>query len=295
MDRRAFLFLLAGTRNLKADCVDLLQGFDKDPETFTAAGYTKPVYKIIHPNGPPVLFLHELPGLVPQAFDFARRLHSAGFSVYLPLFFGRAGDNSALRTLLSTPCWGSAFDCRSRHSLGAISNWIIEYNVALQERHGRVAVIGNCLTGAMPLVLMADARARRNLKAIVLSQPAVPVGPFGMPRSLDVRQSLGLTDPQLERAVRSGVPVLALQFDDDPFVPRERLEALQAAFKGRPFEYRSVPADQHCTRLMKGCKPPQHHHAVLTLGYCDDPDSNAFQAYKRVEQFLTQHLIGAAV
>ena len=40
-------------------------------------------------SGPAVLVLHEIPGLHPGVIDFARRLISAGYTVYLPSLFGR--------------------------------------------------------------------------------------------------------------------------------------------------------------------------------------------------------------
>lgn len=266
---------------------DLLLGFNPTQEIFSAWGYTKKIYTIL--GGPPVLFLHELPGLVPEAFDLARRLNKAGMSVYLPLFFGKAGQNSDARVLLEVPCWGSEFDCRSRHSMGQIVNWVVEYGLHLATRYPRgLAVIGNCLTGAMPLALLADGRLRRHIKCVVLSQPAVPFGLTGMPRNPDVRRSLGLTDTQMKKAAQSNVPVLALRFTDDPYVPEDRMFALRDLFNGHDFEYYPVPPDHKCPGH-EGLTP-KHHHAVLTLGYCEDPKSSGNKAYRKVEHFLRKNL-----
>ena len=288
MTRRQLLF-----ESLTAPAVagqnKLLEGFEDPPQRFTAWGYTKLIYKIL--GGPPVLFLHEIPGLVPEAFEFARRLHAAKMSVHMPLFFGAPGQYSKIRTDLQTPCWGSEFDCHARHSTGAIVNWIAEYclEIVRQHQERKLAVVGNCLTGAIPLALMAHNEVRRHLKCVVISQPALPFGPTGMPKKKEDQRAFGLTEAQLKLAARSNVPVLALKFTDDPFVPEERIRALGDLLRGRPFEYIPVQRDSHC-ELHPGSKRPKHDHAVLTLGYCENPDSHSNQAYKSVEQFLQKHL-----
>jgi dienelactone hydrolase len=62
-------------------------------------------------SGPPVIVLHEMAGLSPGAVAFARRLIGAGFTVHLPLFFGRpeqAGTTRSVRRNASTPSAGAS-------------------------------------------------------------------------------------------------------------------------------------------------------------------------------------------
>ncbi|MDJ0719934.1 MAG: hypothetical protein QNJ54_37900 [Prochloraceae cyanobacterium] len=53
--------------------------FGKEPLT------KRTVYK--KGNGPGVILMHELPGMIPECVDLARRLADANFTVYLPQAF----------------------------------------------------------------------------------------------------------------------------------------------------------------------------------------------------------------
>lgn len=261
-------------------------GFDSFP--FPETGKGKTVYRI--GSGPPVLFLHELPGLMPEAFEFARRLKDRGYTVYVPLLFGKAGESSTLRVIFRTPCWGSEFNCISGDSIGSIVSWIAALTAKIDDDHGKhgLAVIGNCLTGSVPLALMASDTVRPRLRCVVLSQPAIPMGLFGAPLLEGAKVAFGLSAAEIKEAVDSNVPALALRFCDDPIVPKQRMEALISLFANRPFEFYPVNPDTHCDN------PPvhhsYHHHAVLTIGYCDDQDSNGRKAFEHVVAFLQSNL-----
>ena len=279
ISRRQFFGLLAAPAIAGARCRPVA-GFET--EDFTAWGYKKCVYKIVKTGAPAALFLHELPGLVPEAFDLARRLYAAGFSVYMPLFFGKP-SHSALNPFV---CLGAEFNCRSWHSSGEIEHWVISYAEELGRRTGKLGVIGNCLTGAMPLAVMADGSTRRYVKCAVLAQPAIPV----YPKSKNARAALGLTDRQIREAAKSRRPVLAFRFTTDHIVPEDRMLALQRHFEGQPFHYEPLPPNP------PSCATHEHkykhdQHSVLTTGYCKEPDSSGYKAYQQLEAFLKQHLL----
>lgn len=40
-------------------------------------------------NEPAVVIMHELPGMIPECVDLARKVASSGFTVFLPLLFGK--------------------------------------------------------------------------------------------------------------------------------------------------------------------------------------------------------------
>ncbi|MCX6590311.1 MAG: dienelactone hydrolase family protein [Acidobacteria bacterium] len=281
MSRRAVMGL-AGAIPALCNKTDSLEDFGRFPSSAGSEG--KQIYRI--GQGPPVLFLHELPGLIPEAVDFARRLSGCGFTVYLPLLFGRAGRSSLIGTLLRTPCRGEEFECFSDTSLGTIVQWTARLTKAISDHHQRgIAVIGNCLTGAVPLALMANQEAQTLLRACVVAQPALPMGPFGAPHGR-ARMALGLTEDMLSRAAQSGVPVLALRITSDSLVPEECMLGLAARFRGRPFEYVRIEPDPHCPHRSHG----GHTHASLTLAYCDNPASHGRQAFDKVTAFLKKHL-----
>ncbi len=66
---------------------DRLEDFTREP--FTSDGATHDVYR--GGKGPPVIVIHEMPGLTPNVAAFGRRVVSAGFTVYMPHLFGDAG------------------------------------------------------------------------------------------------------------------------------------------------------------------------------------------------------------
>lgn len=57
--------------------------------THAHGAFEHDVYVVGQPADPPVLVMHELPGLTDETLNFARRLQSAQFRVYLPHLFGR--------------------------------------------------------------------------------------------------------------------------------------------------------------------------------------------------------------
>ena len=159
-------------------------------------------------DGPAILFLHELPGLIPEAVQFARRINKdCKFSVYLPVLFGSPGVSiGRLRSLLTTPCWGSQFDCHSNTHLGEIVPRMKSLVAEVNARAGGkgIALMGNCLTGSVPLAVMADPSARKHLLCCVCAQPALP---FGVLASAQARRSFGLTESELQSAANSGIPL----------------------------------------------------------------------------------------
>lgn len=268
-------------------------------EDFDAGGIKRPVFSI--GSGPAILLLHELPGLMPEDIHMARLLAARAYTVYVPLLFGKPGDGNAflrdtvLRVFFRTPCWGPRFACASKSSLGTIAAWVAALSLHINSLQGGagLAVMGNCLTGSLPLALMADASVRPALRCAVLSQPALPLGPWPFPKPLTLaaKTSLGVSESDLRKAAHSGVPVLAFRFIDDPVVPQKRLDALAALFPKDPkkFEFCPVHPDSTCHHWAAG-KAPAHHHSVLTVDTCEDESSHGGRARERFYQFLDDHL-----
>jgi hypothetical protein len=74
----------------------------------------------------PVLVLHEYDHLSIACLDFAKRLSRAGFTVYLPVLFGKADGEVGLRTTLRTtlalsPDWHALF---GEHQRQPITDWL---------------------------------------------------------------------------------------------------------------------------------------------------------------------------
>ncbi|MEO1125727.1 MAG: dienelactone hydrolase family protein, partial [Cyanobacteria bacterium J06639_16] len=242
-------------------------------------------------TGPAVVLMHELPGMIPGCVDLARRIAAAGFTVYLPLFFGEPDTPfSVLRTLgfVGQLCLSQEFYCFAKRQSSPITQWLRALCRKAHEDSGGpgVGVIGMCLTGGFVLSLMAD----ESVIAPVASQPSLPIG-----ITLDHKQALGLSNTELDQAkarADSGVPLLALRFSEDGTSPIERMEGLRAAFGDTP----EIIRDDHelCWKRGKALETieinsaqgnpfnvPKSSHAILTLGY-RETGHPAHQAFERV-------------
>lgn len=247
-------------------------------------------------QGPAVVLLHELPGMIPACVDLARRIAEAGFTVYLPLLFGEPDQPFSLPAMLGFTarlCISREFYCFAKHQTSPITAWLRALCRKAKADCGGpgVGVIGMCLTGGFALALMAD----ESVIAPVSSQPSLP---FGITPSQ--KAALGISPEDLTAAQNrgnQGVPLLALRFSEDKISSPEKFASLRAAFGDTPevveasadlcwkrgqtletLEINSAPGNPHTLS--------QSSHAVLTLGYDPNPHHPANRVFQRVIQFL---------
>ncbi|CAA9362982.1 Dienelactone hydrolase [uncultured Leptolyngbya sp.] len=126
---------------------------------FSDGSAERPVYR--KGEGPAVVLMHELPGMIPECVDLARRIAAASFTVYMPLLFGQPDEPLSIpKTVGYTAqlCISQEFYCFAKHQSSPITNWLRALcRRAHQECGDRgVGVIGMCLTGSFVLSLMAD-------------------------------------------------------------------------------------------------------------------------------------------
>jgi dienelactone hydrolase len=191
---------------------------------------------------PPVLLLHELPGLTPQAWNLAKHL-SSDFTVYVPLLFGRAGvtyGKVMFVRIASSPQWR----VKRRHETAPIEDSLV---ALVDEIHRRqptkpVGVIGMCLTGNLAAPILGR---RPFVRAAVVSQPSLPFCD---------REDIALGDGDIRAVNARGIPSLFFRFEDDE-VSAGKLDLFKAAMPG----------------LVDALELPDHHagdshfrHAVLT-------------------------------
>jgi dienelactone hydrolase len=250
--------------------------------TFEALGTARTVYR--GGEGPPVLVMHEVPGITPECARFAARLVAEGFSVALPSLLGTpmAPMNAAsMSAVLPRVCVSREIKLLARHEASPLTEWLRALCRSLHDEHGGapVGAIGMCLTGNFALALAVDPW----LMAPVLSQPSLPIGVSASHRAALHVAPEALTAVR-RRASEDGVRVLGMRFTHDRLCPPERFAALRRelgdAFEG--IEIDSGPGNPHGIRRLA--------HSVVTLDLVDESGHPTQEALHRLLAFLRAQL-----
>jgi dienelactone hydrolase len=242
-----------------------LEGFDVFQ--FDDSGMSHPVY--VRGNGPGVLLMHELPGMVPQCVALATTIAGRGFTVFMPLMFGEAGAPPATASLLPRVCISREFHCFAHHKSSPITRWLRRLcAVKLRPRcpGPGIGAIGMCFSGSFVLSLFVDDQ----LLAPILCQPGLPLPSL----KRGAGSALAVSPEHLHEALASAVPILGFRFEGDKICPRQRFDTLRSTF-GTRFEGHELPGTEH---------------SVMTLAFVNDPAHPTFQARERLFSFLHERL-----
>ena len=249
-----------------------------------ALGSTRTVYR--RGEGPPIVVMHEIPGITPEVAGFARRLADEGYTVAMPWMFGtpnRPLSGPYAVGQMARACVSREFTLFGRNQSSPITDWLRTLCRALHEETGLpVGAIGMCLTGNFALALMVD----EHLMAPVLSQPSMPTGV-----TASRRRDLHVSSEDLvaiKRRAREGVGVLGMRFTHDPLCPGARFarlrEELGDAFEG--IEIDSGPGNPHGI--------PRFAHSVVTNDLVDEEGHPTKAALDRCLAFFRERLRGDA-
>ena len=178
-----------------------------------------PVY--VAGKGPAILIMHELPGMVEETVALAHRLQDAGFTTYMPLFFGPPGKKATYSSLLPYTirlCISREFYMLKRNKTSPILDWL---RALCRRAHGEcggkgVGAIGMCLTGSYSIPLMLEP----SMIAPVVSQPSLPGCIMGSRKSrLECKRSLDISPEDLEhaksRCATEGLEIRGFKFSHD--------------------------------------------------------------------------------
>jgi dienelactone hydrolase len=229
-------------------------------------------------SGRAVVLMHELPGMVPQCITLAEAIAAQGFTVYMPLMFGRPGETAPLKFTLQL-CISREFRMFSIGGKSPIVDWMRALASKAHTECGGpgVGAIGMCLTGNFVISLMAD----ETVIAPVASQPSLPLG-----FSDEKKRHIGVPADDVAAAQKRGGPIMGVCFSGDPFCPPTRFDAIRAAF-GKNFReivIDSSPGNPHGIGKMA--------HAVLTRDFVDKEGHPTRQARDAVFAFLKERLAG---
>jgi dienelactone hydrolase len=245
--------------------------WDFKPEVFVSKDQGQ-IELFVRGEGPPLILLHELPGLAEKTFELGDYFVKAGFKVILPLLFGKAGDDNTLlgfakiciRQELRDLWLGK--ETRIVHLIQELAQ-----RESLAANNAGVGVVGMCLTGNMVLALLLNNHGTRSpITAPVMAQP-----------------SSGYSAPALAAAKNGEIarPVMALRFDKDWMCSRNSFNKLEQAFEICP----AANGQRLIVRELEG-----NHHSTLTYHYnpssVDVRTKEKIDARREVVSFLKQQI-----
>ncbi|MGB9305895.1 MAG: dienelactone hydrolase family protein [Mycobacterium sp.] len=257
-----------------------LSGWSVAP--FTGGGYTHDVYR--KGTGPGVVLIPEIPGIHPGVLGLGNHLVDNGFTVAMPSLFGEPGKpvtTGYIAATVARACVAREFAAFATNKERPVSLFLraLARDLNASTPGKGVGVIGQCFTGGFALAVAVD----DSVLAPVLSQPSLP-----MPLGQAQRRNPGLTESELtivaDRCANEGLCAMGLRFSEDKMAPGERFATLKQRL-GDAFEVIEIdsrPGNEH--GFAKGA------HSVLTDEVREVDGQPAYEARKRVVQFLTQRL-----
>jgi dienelactone hydrolase len=230
--------------------------------------------------------IHEMPGLIPEVVEFARRVVDAGFSVRMPSLFGTPGRpmgvGYALRSV-AAGCVAREFTTFALDRTSPVIGWLRRLAAEAHAECGGpgVGAVGMCFTGGFALGMMVD----DTMLAPVLSQPSLP---FGLTPSR--RRAVGISDADLARVkerAAQGACLMGLRFTGDTMVPGARFDTLRREL-GDAFIAVEIDSSKDNPYGI-----PRSAHSVLTQHFVDEPGHPTREALDRVLAFFAERLTPA--
>ncbi len=193
---------------------DVLAGWEKS--TFTAAGFTRDVYR--RGTGPGVVVVHEIPGITPKVTEFANEVVERGFTVLMPSLVGTPGrevSNGYMASSMAKVCISREFTNMALNRTSPIISWLraLARNLHLEVGGPGVGAIGMCFSGGFALAMMVD----DTVVAPVLSQPSLPFAVGKKARGADLNLS-PVDALVVARRAAEGCQVLGLRYTGDKLV-----------------------------------------------------------------------------
>ncbi len=251
-------------------------------EPFSAAGFTHDVYR--KGSGPGVVLIPEMPGIHPGVLALGNHLVDNGFTVVIPSLYGTPGAPAVrpgMVPVLLRGCVAKEFAALATNRERPVANYLraLARDLNAKTPGKGVGVIGQCFSGGFALAAAVD----DSVLAPVLSQPSVPLA-----LTPKQKRDPGLSEREMKviekRAAEDGLCALGLRFSGDPMAPGERFTTLKARL-GDAFEVIEIDSSPGNAGGFG-----RTAHSVLTLEVREVDGQPAYEARKRVVEFLKERL-----
>ena len=240
------------------------------------------IFRSTYKPGPPILLLHELPGLSPKTKQYASEL-TREFTVYAPRLFGADNMYSTPRGFLAYAFNGEWSERASLNGSRRITQWLREAVRWIEARHpgAPIGIIGMCLTGALPLAL-AD---HPQVHALVIAQPTLPL--------IGGREDFGISADEWKIAkqkIQNGAAkVYGVRFIHDSIAKRGKHCRLKREL-GDGFVDAEINDKEYVVRDDNGVvlyTVPERAHSTLILEWRPDLTTHpSTKRHRQVELFL---------
>lgn len=251
----------------------------------TLDGVTRRVY--VGGAGPAVIVMHEMPGISPHVARFGRWVRDAGFTVYMPSFFGRDGAVPGAEegaAVFKRVCVSAEFRALAANQTSPVTHWLMALaRQAHQECGGPgVGAIGMCFSGNFALSMMLEPA----LLAPVLCQPSLPFNdPAGLEIAPDDLQAVR------QRLERDDLTVLAYRFEGDQICKAQRFAAYAEAL-GERFVARILPDKAANTDVAPFfAEHVPYPHSVVTAHLVNAAGEPTMAARDEILAFFQRRLI----
>ena len=239
---------------------------------------------------PPVILLHEMPGLETLTLNYAMTL-SEDFTVYVPLLMGDVYRDNLLAGWWDY-VWADEWEQKPElQGSTLLTQWLRKFAAEIGRRHPQqtIGIIGNCLTGTLPLALLDNPQVTR----VVLAQPTLPMKTL---IGLGDKEDLAISQEEWNTALNRINPkdstptakAYGTRFERDGLAPVEKYEYLKRRL-GPGFLARQIAGGEY--RVLDGNNTllfeiPEHAHSSLIHDWKDIPNHPSEIRRREIKAFL---------
>lgn len=245
---------------------------------------------------PPVILLHEILGVEPKTIAYAKIL-AENFTVYVPRLMGEQGEGNSLIKGFSTYkfTWftNEWEQQKNLEDSMLVTQWLHKFiKEVVEKNHPKknIGIIGNCLTGALPLALLSN----KKVTGVVLAQPSLPISLSKGDEDLEIsngewaiaKHRLNPGKYPLKEPIEPAKAYMT-RFGLDNKSPIKKYEYL-ARELGSGIQYRQITKDEYKYKNKDGQLVNISYcaHSSLIRDWQNDPSHPSEKRRKEIKNFM---------